>query len=145
MIGSAGLMLVCRWTGVNPLSQINSVLQFIYLARIYLLKVTDGNTRWMCEICWKLTIKTPNYCHLSPTVNFKHILYLALVFLVFLLFIMNKLGSKSNRSKKPWYSCFVARKKKVWFIVVRGELRTCGTFKMDLFAEIVYSLKSWTI
>ena len=28
-------------------------------AGIYLLKVNNGNTRTMCEICQKLTIKTP--------------------------------------------------------------------------------------
>ena len=25
----------------------------------YLFRVNNGNTRAMCEICWKLTIKTP--------------------------------------------------------------------------------------
>ena len=35
-------------------SKINSDLQFIYWASIFLLKVIDVNTRW------KLTIKTPD-------------------------------------------------------------------------------------
>ena len=30
-----------------------------YPASIYLFKVNNGNTRTMCEICTKLTIKTP--------------------------------------------------------------------------------------
>ena len=29
------------------------------LANMYLLKVNNGNTGKMCEICWKLAIKTP--------------------------------------------------------------------------------------
>ena len=32
-------------------------------ARIYLLKVNDKNTRASCEICSKLTIKTPERHH----------------------------------------------------------------------------------
>ena len=40
-------------------------------AGTYLLKVSDGNTRTMCEICSKLTIKT---------VNFEQILHIVLMF-----------------------------------------------------------------
>ena len=33
---------------------------YIYIpTNIYLLKVNNGNTRKMCEMCSKLTIKTP--------------------------------------------------------------------------------------
>ena len=35
--------------------------------------------------------------------------------------------------------------KNVWFIVASDDLRTCDTSKMDLFAKVVYSLKSLTI
>ena len=34
-------------------------------ASIYLLKVNNRNTRTMCEICLKLTIKTPEGCQVS--------------------------------------------------------------------------------
>ena len=50
---------------------------FIYPAVIYLLKVSNRNTRTRCEICSKLTIKTPERRH-----NFEHISHLALVFLL---------------------------------------------------------------
>ena len=73
-------------------SKINSVLQFIYWASITYLKVADGNTRWMCEICWKLTVKTPHYCHwhCSCVLTVKHISHLALLFLMFLLLTLNR-------------------------------------------------------
>ena len=39
------------------------VENLIFPAGIYLLKVTDRNTRTMCEICSELTIKTPKQRH----------------------------------------------------------------------------------
>ena len=45
---------------------------------ICLLKVDNRNTRTMCEICSKLTIKTPERLF----VNFEHISHLVLVFLL---------------------------------------------------------------
>ena len=36
---------------------------FLYPAGIYLLKVDNRNTRARCEICSKLTVKTPEQCH----------------------------------------------------------------------------------
>ena len=131
--------------------KINSVPRFIYWASIYLLKVTGGNTRWMYEIYWKFRIKTPD-CYwrrsVALNINLKLILHLALVFLVFLLLILN--------SENPGWVVRVTVPKNrdivlvlfvinVWFIVVIGELRTCDTSKMDLFAKIVYRLKSLTI
>ena len=57
-------------------------------AGIYLLKVNNGNIRTICEICSKLTIKTPEQRQLPrqwhPSgvfiVNFKHISHIVLVF-----------------------------------------------------------------
>ena len=53
-------------------------------AGICLLKVNIRNTRTRCEICSKLTIKTPEGRHWHPSgvfiVNFEHISYLVLVF-----------------------------------------------------------------
>ena len=53
---------------------------------IYLLKVNDRNTRTRCEICLKLTIKTPERRQLRSSgvfiVNFEHVSHLVLVFLL---------------------------------------------------------------
>ena len=58
-------------------------------ASIYLLKVNNRNTRAGCEICSKLTIKTPerhqSRCSGVFIVNVEHISHLALVFLLFTL------------------------------------------------------------
>ena len=55
----------------------------LYLtAGIYLLKINNRNTRTMCEISSKLTIKTPERCNWRCCgvfiVKFKHISYLVL-------------------------------------------------------------------
>ena len=53
---------------------------------IYLLKVNNRNTRTRCEICSKLTVKTPErrYWRRSSVfiVNFEHISHLVQVFLL---------------------------------------------------------------
>ena len=46
--------------------------------------------------------------------------------------VKSRLNSKSQRSKRRWYSSFILCKKH-WFTVVRGELTTCDTFKAVLF------------
>ena len=55
-------------------------------AGIYLFKVNNRNTRTRCEICSKLTIKTPERRHWRRSgvfiVNFEHISHLVLVFLL---------------------------------------------------------------
>ena len=55
-------------------------------ASYYMFKVNNRNTRTRCEICSKLTIKTPEQRQWrrfgAYIVNFKHILHLALVFLL---------------------------------------------------------------
>ena len=42
----------------------------IFSVAIYLFKVNDGNTRTRCEICSKLTIKTPERRHWHHSVVF---------------------------------------------------------------------------
>ena len=55
----------------------------LYPAGIYLLKVNNRNTRTRCEICSKLTIKTPERRRSGVfIVNFDHISHLVLVFLL---------------------------------------------------------------
>ena len=53
---------------------------------IYLLNVNNRNTRTTCEICSKLTIKTPEQCYWCCygvfIVNFEHISHLVLEFLL---------------------------------------------------------------
>ena len=55
-------------------------------AGIYLLKVNNRNTRTRCEICSKLTIKTPERRQWRSSgvfiVNFEHISHLVLMFLL---------------------------------------------------------------
>ena len=55
-------------------------------AGIYLLKVNIGSIRTRCEICSKLTIKTPEQwqrcCFCVLIDNFEHVSHLALLFLL---------------------------------------------------------------
>ena len=55
-------------------------------AGIYLLKVNNRNTRKMCEICSKLTIKTPEQRHCRRSgvfiINFEHMSHLVVMFLL---------------------------------------------------------------
>ena len=57
-----------------------------YPAAIYMLKVNNKNTRTRCEICSKLTIKTPEQHKWRRsdvfTVNFEHNSHIGLVFLL---------------------------------------------------------------
>ena len=59
---------------------------FIKPAGIYLLKVSNGNTRARCDICSKLTIKTLERLQWRRSgvfiVNFEHISHLVLIFLL---------------------------------------------------------------
>ena len=61
------------------------------LGNIYLFKVNNRNTRKRCEMCSKLTIKTPERHQLHRSgvffINFEHISHL---FQVFLLMTLNK-------------------------------------------------------
>ena len=59
---------------------------FINPAGIYLLKVSNRNTRTICKICSKLLVKTPERRQWGRSgvfiVNFKHISHFVLVFLL---------------------------------------------------------------
>ena len=56
---------------------------------IYMLKVSNNNTRTRCEICSELRIKTPEprhwRCSGVSILNFEHVLHLVLVFLLLIL------------------------------------------------------------
>ena len=59
---------------------LTSVIVKYYPAEIYLLKLNNRNTRTRCEICSKLTIKTPERRHWGRSgvliVNFEYISHL---------------------------------------------------------------------
>ena len=46
--------------------KLNSITFNNYPAGNYMLKVNNRNTKTRCEICSKLTIKTPEQCHWRP-------------------------------------------------------------------------------
>ena len=58
------MMLFCENSGrlldLNCLGNNTASKMFDSPANIYLFKVNNRNTRKRCEICWKLTIKTPD-------------------------------------------------------------------------------------
>ena len=64
-------------------------LLVVMLACTYLLKLNNGKTRTRCELCSKLTLKTPErrQWRLSGVfiVNFEHIPHLALLSLLLIL------------------------------------------------------------
>ena len=70
----------------SKLTQKEELVLFSYFpAGICLLKGNNRNTRTRCEICSKLTIKTPERRHWRRSgvfiVDFEHISHLVLVFL----------------------------------------------------------------
>ena len=48
----------------------------LYSANVYLFKINNRNIENRCEICSKLTIKTPDVVQVFFTVNFEDILHL---------------------------------------------------------------------
>ena len=95
------LSILCRNIYCVTKTKINNLetFQSVFIAKIgsshpvniYLFKVDNRNTKKRCEICSKVTIKTPEQCQGRRScvfiVNFEHILHL---FLVFLLSTLNK-------------------------------------------------------
>ena len=118
-------MLVCRWPDVNAVVQ-NEFCSTIYLLSQHLL----AQSQW-----WKHQMNVWNLLK----VNYKGTRKMSLK----LFWCRFCLGSKSHCPGKQWYSFFAVCN--IWFIVVRGELRTCDTSKMELSVKIVYNLKLLTI
>ena len=123
-------MLVCGSVGINAL------IEKILSSTIDLL-----SQHLLTQTCWKLTIKTPDQClwrrSFVLTVNFRHSV---LVFLVFLLLAL-------NRWNPSWEVRVTVPKTRdiALLLFIKHELKTCNTSEMDLFAKMVYSLKSLTI
>ena len=57
-------------------------LSDVFPVDIYLFKINNRNIKKSCEICSKLTVKTPERCQYVFIVNFEHISHLLLVFLL---------------------------------------------------------------
>ena len=97
---------------------------------IYLLKVDNRNTRIRCEICSKLTIKSPEQCQCF-IVNFEHISRLVLVFLLLTLNMQMLTGKKMEesawsskcRTLKVSNSFPRGRPRKTWKEVIRSALK----------------------
>ena len=64
-------------TNINSFAAVRSLISLS--AAIYLFRVSNGNTRTICEICSKLTIKTPERRRVFM-VNLKQIYHIVLVF-----------------------------------------------------------------
>ena len=81
------------FTTVKPLRVLSSswiVIWIISLASDIQPFFRRRNTRTLCQICWKLTVKTPRRhwsCSHAFIVNFEQILYIVLVFLLLVEFI----------------------------------------------------------
>ena len=56
------MFIACRKETRQFISSVNQVIGS-YPVEKYLYKVSDGNTRAMCKICSKLTVKTPDQRH----------------------------------------------------------------------------------
>ena len=76
-------------TGRAKQHQLASVLRLTYSAGIYLFKVNNGNIKKRCEICSKLTIKTPNQIQWLWT-NLQDIFKVSEVVLVFSMLTLNR-------------------------------------------------------
>ena len=120
-----------RWeTLINSLSSgLTSHLSHLLLKEInptdiYLFKFNNGNTRKRCEICSKLTIKTPKR---RQTTYFTP-------FLVFLLLTLNKWMLAGCVTSLISLNCI-----SFWFrfplAYTRDRFKTCQTSMMELFFE----------
>ena len=92
----------------------------------YLLKIKNWITRARCEICSKLTKKTPERCHWRRfgvfIVNFEHILHLVVVFL--LLYFKKSCLKESV----PWRRALSYRKQTGFYMI--------GTSAMKEFSDV---------
>ena len=146
-------MLVCSWANVNALVQ-NKFYSTIHLLSQHLraqshqwkhqlsvwnlLKVNNKDTRLM-----SLTSFWCPHCQLQT-----HLISCSSVFSVSIVAfeqVKYRLSNRSHRFKKNRDLVLLLFLKNIRLIAVRGELRTFDTSKMNLFAKIVYSLKSLTI
>ena len=85
-IAKSWYIIYFDWTVFFSFSTIYPPYLILNPAGNYMLKVNNRDTRKICEICSKLTIKTPERCHCRCSgvfiVNLEHISHLVLVFLL---------------------------------------------------------------
>ena len=75
-----GNIVMKKWKSKNRCNLLR-----LFPVNIYLLKVSNRNTKTRSEICSKLTVKTPERRQGVFIVNFEHISHLVLVFLLLIL------------------------------------------------------------
>ena len=118
--------------GRNPL---NSYLWPNFPVSFYLFKVNNRNRRKRCEICSKVTTKTPKRSHRHRSsvfiFNVQHFLHHSLVFLLFTvsMYLFSGLIEVKIKSTDDWLE-----NKNIWFSV---DLQNLVIFIYGIF---VYSL-----
>ena len=121
-----------RILGRNPL---NSYLWPNFPVSFYLFKVNNRNRRKRCEICSKVTTKTPKRSHRHRSsvfiFNVQHFLHHSLVFLLFTvsMYLFSGLIEVKIKSTDDWLE-----NKNIWFSV---DLQNLVIFIYGIF---VYSL-----
>ena len=127
-----------------------------YPAGIYLLKVDNKNTRTRCEICSKLTIKTPEQLHWSRSdssvsiINFEHVIagWLKVFTLVLNFFLWrrqneNKKFHLSNKAKiyeKPGYYTVIIFLFMEWIVGYTKPVFSCSKSTMGTSEQYLKSV-----
>ena len=101
---------------------------------IYLLKVNNRSIKRRCEICSKLTVKTPERRHWRRSrvfINFVHFSHLALVFLVKincrLGYLLWGLLGTSNIHAKGFWQCHTRLRIKLGTMLKKTEISSLTT------------------
>ena len=107
----------------NLIRPVKIVILGITLAGIYMFKVNNRNTRTRCQVCSKLTIKTPEWRQWRRSgffiVNSEHISHLVLMFL------LSTLNAKN-----------VAKCQNFLWYIIATPFNCCSNFKLiSLFPE----------
>ena len=114
-----------------------------YPANIYVFKVNKRNIRKNCDICSKLTIKTPERRHWRRfvvfIVNFEHILHLFLVFLLLTLkqhgTIIGTYYSSMEAVNVSWILCAIINDGSVIYSLAQNICRLFFVLAQCLFAR----------
>ena len=126
-------------------------------ANIHLLKVNDRNIRKRCEICSKLTIKTPEQHHWRRsgifTDNFEHILHLFLVSLLFILkkkmtawtrtadkYLFEFNNSNTRKNCEIWSRLTIKTPEDIFDVVLVSLMLT-----LNIFSNFFYSFYYWLL
>ena len=139
-------MLVCRWPDVNAVVQ-NEFCSTIHLLSQYLLAQSHWwkhqmNVWNLLKVNYKDTLKMSLKLFWCPCcLPQTHFTSYSSVFSVSIVdFVWVVRATVPENNDIAFFAVC-----NIWFIVVRGELRTCDTSKMELSVKIVYNLKLLTI